>query len=276
MGIATSRINNRLGTYLRPLFQTSKGSFRPFSIGTTSQNGTKLPTHIRTQALAKNIHFFEGSGNSDSRISFFTYFAGGITALASLLFYSLIDRTSAEELSEPKTDAEDDLYVDFQAKIDARRYTMVDADNKEYDLGSYFHGYGKGLVKGMNLHFRKVVLDNGTHEMELTFKVNHVFLLRLQERLDGLARLTLEEQQALLFAAKHKESRSTIKCPTQYPKPSFAKIRTSDCFRRPRLIDDRGKILHQFKRPSESNSTSRSYAGIFSTFSFHFRTRRCS
>jgi hypothetical protein len=52
-------------------------------------------------------------------------------------------------------DEEDDLYVDFEDKIESRRFTMVDANNKEYDFGSYFHGYGKGLVKGMNLNFRK-------------------------------------------------------------------------------------------------------------------------
>jgi hypothetical protein len=98
---------------------------------------------------------------------------------------------------------EDDLTGDLDAKIEARRFKMVDASGKEYDFGSYFHGFGKSLVKGANIHFRKTVLENGTKRTELYFRVNHIYHERLKQIMDGLKELDGEGRMefACLFKA---------------------------------------------------------------------------
>ncbi len=83
-----------------------------------------------------------------------------------------------------------DLSGDLEDKIDARRFMMVDADNQEHDFGSYFHGYGKNLVKGANLHFKKV--EKG---IELSFRINHIYHQRLRRMINAFNELKLVEQE---------------------------------------------------------------------------------
>ncbi len=104
----------------------------------------------------------------------------------------------------------EDLNGDLEGKIDARRYIMVDPNNNKYYFGSYFHGYGKYLVKGANLHFRRVALQNGSKRLELSFRVNHIFEERLRAILQGLNTMSPEEKRdfALYFQSSQMKVRS--------------------------------------------------------------------
>ena len=70
--------------------------------------------------------------------------------------------------------------ADLEGNIEKNQVTLLG-----HDFGSHFHGYGKGLVKGANLGFRRVVVE-GKELTELQFKVNHLFREKLFEGVDGL------------------------------------------------------------------------------------------
>ncbi|HSX13075.1 MAG TPA: hypothetical protein VLE96_01460 [Chlamydiales bacterium] len=54
------------------------------------------------------------------------------------------------------------------------------------DVGAHFHGFGKAVVKGANLAFRTICIDEQARN-ELDFKINHVFRSALQHKLDELS-----------------------------------------------------------------------------------------
>lgn len=64
--------------------------------------------------------------------------------------------------------------------------------NRFYDLGKNFFGYGKGLIKGMNLRF-----TSGKTRI-LEFKLNHVFREKLQEAIQELQNISKSDQKLLL------------------------------------------------------------------------------
>lgn len=74
---------------------------------------------------------------------------------------------------------------------------MVDAEGNPYNFGENVHGYGKGLIKGMNLQFRTTVVD-GKNMKEIDFKVNHVFRNQLQTIVDGMKDFTPSEMKSFL------------------------------------------------------------------------------
>lgn len=86
--------------------------------------------------------------------------------------------------------------TDLHNKIDANKVILSNVE-KEYDFGSHFHGYGKGLVKGANLAFRTVMV-NGKELTECEFKINHVFREKLQNTLAELQKLKPSEISDIL------------------------------------------------------------------------------
>ncbi|MDX8430633.1 MAG: hypothetical protein SNF33_02335 [Candidatus Algichlamydia australiensis] len=84
-------------------------------------------------------------------------------------------------------------------KVDQQKCVLVDHNGDEHDFGSNFHGFGKGIVKGMNLRFKKK-----EDYLELDFKVNHVFREKLDKKMTLLARLSEEGRREYL--AKHQFS----------------------------------------------------------------------
>jgi uncharacterized protein YjbI with pentapeptide repeats len=116
--------------------------------------------------------------------------------------------------SSPFTAFDHELNGDLEAKIDAKHYTMVDANNNEYDFGSYFHGFGQSLVKGANLNFRKVVYKNGSKGLELSFRVNHIFHKRLRKIIGAMKEMSPEEQ--LEFAKEFQACGMKLKSKATY------------------------------------------------------------
>ncbi|MDP1880604.1 MAG: hypothetical protein Q8K60_06665 [Parachlamydiaceae bacterium] len=75
----------------------------------------------------------------------------------------------------------------------------TDAEGNEYYFGQHYHGYGKGIVKGMNLEFRTEV-DNDKHEdvRILSFKVNHVFRKELELNINNFKSLNKNRLNRML------------------------------------------------------------------------------
>ncbi len=95
--------------------------------------------------------------------------------------------------------------IDLNGKIDENKINLSHQE-REYNFGSHFHGYGKGLVKGANLSFRTVMID-GKELTECEFKINHVFREKLQKRLNELKNLNISEICDILqFTHSHAES----------------------------------------------------------------------
>lgn len=70
---------------------------------------------------------------------------------------------------------------------------LEDGNGNEYDLGTHLHGYGKQLVKGMNVTMK----DQGDF-VSLDFKVNHVFRERIQTVIAEVSQYKREETKELL------------------------------------------------------------------------------
>ncbi|MGH2612827.1 MAG: hypothetical protein ACRDFB_07230, partial [Rhabdochlamydiaceae bacterium] len=62
----------------------------------------------------------------------------------------------------------------FSQMIENHKETVTDVKGIEHDLGVHVHGFGKGVVKGMNLTFKNKTLNDGRQVTELTFELNHV------------------------------------------------------------------------------------------------------
>lgn len=78
---------------------------------------------------------------------------------------------------------------------------LSDAKGNEYELGSHFHGFGKGLVKGQNLCFR-VKMVEGKACIELDFKINHAFHEAVQNQIDNLEKIPKDELKAFIDLSK--------------------------------------------------------------------------
>jgi hypothetical protein len=85
-------------------------------------------------------------------------------------------------------------------KIVQNRIVLKDARNQAYDMGAYFHPFGKDKVDGMNLHAR--LIKNG--EMtEIDFQVTHVFrehLTSVIELFNRASKDPVKLQSCLSFA----------------------------------------------------------------------------
>lgn len=70
---------------------------------------------------------------------------------------------------------------------------LEDGNGNSYDFGSNIHGYGKQLVKGMNVTKR----DQGDY-VSLDFKVNHVFRDKIQKVITDMSKYSKGETKELL------------------------------------------------------------------------------
>ena len=92
--------------------------------------------------------------------------------------------------------------IDLNGKMEEKKVTLSNQEH-DYDFGSHFHGYGKGVVKGANLSFRTVVIE-GQEMTELQFKVNHVAREKLEKVVDDLSYLRGKEvEQVLSLTGSH-------------------------------------------------------------------------
>ncbi len=71
--------------------------------------------------------------------------------------------------------------------------TLTDCEGNEYNIGTYAHGYGKQVVKGMNVHLRE---KDGQTTLE--FKVNHVFRDRVEDPIWDLKNISKQDLRDLL------------------------------------------------------------------------------
>jgi hypothetical protein len=95
--------------------------------------------------------------------------------------------------------------ADLDGKIDEKK-VLLSNQEEEYDFGAHFHGLGKGLVKGANISFRKIVVD-GNEMIECQFKINHVHRKQMQETLKTLTKLQDKETKEILqFTGSHAQS----------------------------------------------------------------------
>jgi len=70
-----------------------------------------------------------------------------------------------------------DSLVELSQKVQNQKEVIfTDEQGNEFNFGSHFHGYGKGVVKGMNLCVKR---KNG--QFELTFNLNKPFRAQLQK-----------------------------------------------------------------------------------------------
>ncbi len=83
----------------------------------------------------------------------------------------------------------------------------LDAD--VHSAGACFHGYGKSLVKGMNIVFKNVEED-GKEFVELKFKISYAHRAKLQQVLDNLENLPEEKIQEFLKLAGSQADNITI------------------------------------------------------------------
>ncbi len=85
--------------------------------------------------------------------------------------------------------------------------TLTDCEGNEYNIGTYAHGYGKQVVKGMNVHLRE---EDGRTTLE--FKVNHVFRDRVEDPISELENISKQDLRDLLqVSSSHIEDISLIK-----------------------------------------------------------------
>ncbi len=96
----------------------------------------------------------------------------------------------------PFTEENHELSGDLSAKMAARRFMIKDANDQEYDFGSYFNGFGGNLVKGHNLHFRTTEAGNGSKFIELSFRVNHIYHTRLRQLVKTLYKMDPQDRNA--------------------------------------------------------------------------------
>jgi hypothetical protein len=88
-------------------------------------------------------------------------------------------------------------------QIEERRILLIDpTKGTQSNFGAYFHGYGKGLVKGASLRFQKVVTESGEVTTELSFRVNHFYLSRLKTQIQLTKAQVLELHRAFNYTVQ--------------------------------------------------------------------------
>lgn len=100
----------------------------------------------------------------------------------------------SHDFSNTLCEERSELTEDLNGKIDLHRFSLVGSKNQEYNFGAYFHGFGKYLVKGANLNFKKVKREDNVKYIELSFSVNHIYSSRIRELIKALACFNPEEK----------------------------------------------------------------------------------
>jgi hypothetical protein len=91
----------------------------------------------------------------------------------------------------------DDDFTNLFHKIEAHNVVLKDTNGNAYNFGAFFNGYGRGLVNGHNLGFKKITLEDGSIVTELTFKISHVHRSRFDRLFEGLIDLSDEDRMDL-------------------------------------------------------------------------------
>ncbi len=112
---------------------------------------------------------------------------------------------------------------DLEGQIARKRVTLSNVNNEEYDFGSHFHGYGKAVVDGDNLCFRK---KEGMTQLD--FKINHLFRERLQGLIDDMQKIDQERlRQIVELSYAHFKNISIEKAPFEISE----RIRTFEAYK---------------------------------------------
>lgn len=97
----------------------------------------------------------------------------------------------------------------LQSSFIKNRIISKDSDGKEYDFGSYFHGFGKQFVKGNNIAIKEIKLHDQEH-FQLEFKVNQVFRDRVKERIENIKAMNPTDMQSLLSCLQCRANNITV------------------------------------------------------------------
>jgi len=81
-------------------------------------------------------------------------------------------------------------------------------DGEKYSAGSHYHGFGKGLVKGMNVAL-KITRVQGQTLIELDFKISHVHRDRLEKLIEQMKNIPEKNLQEL-FSFTNSKAKSVI------------------------------------------------------------------
>lgn len=144
-------------------------------------------------------------------------------------------------------DSFDHPLKDLAKKVDAKRVILTDAQGKEHDFGSHFHGYGKGLVKGMNISFIRTVLPDGSPGIELSFKLNHVHRERLEKTLEKFSKLSAEERKEVLKALDIQASDFKVQTSTLFTHGVSLKKKEPEVFSEKDLLKSFGIEAENFE-----------------------------
>lgn len=132
--------------------------------------------------------------------------SASLVALLEAPPHEQVDIPNEELSSLPVTEKKERIHLprelqDINASIEKNRVILKGAGTAEYDFGAHFHAYGRELVKGANLEFRKVVIDGKT-VYELDFKINSFFRTGIEEVINNFQQLDCEQIQAILKASQ--------------------------------------------------------------------------
>ncbi len=97
----------------------------------------------------------------------------------------------------------------LESKIEDGKVVFYDDQGNCFDFGAHFSAYGSGLVKGMNITFRKT--EDYT---ELEFKVNHVFRQKIEENIQALQKACKNPKELKAFLILNKANIDGIKIST--------------------------------------------------------------
>lgn len=117
--------------------------------------------------------------------------------VAHLVLSPLQENEQGEALIDSDEESQNFGMILSPVKKDDKEVMLVDSEGKAYSFGINKHGYGKEIVKGMNLQFRTHVID-GKKMKELDFKVNHVFRNSLETLIQGLNDFSPDEMKEFL------------------------------------------------------------------------------
>lgn len=74
----------------------------------------------------------------------------------------------------------------LREQIEQKRVVLQNPINGEkYDFGAFFHGYGKGMVRGDILRFKTKIKEDGTTWTELSFKIHQFYFDKLKALLES-------------------------------------------------------------------------------------------
>jgi len=96
------------------------------------------------------------------------------------------DETLEESQPLDETWGENHPLQNLGKQIEQKRVVLHHpVKDEKYDFGAFFHGYGKGMVRGDVLRFKTKTKENGTTSTELSFKINQFYFDKLKALLES-------------------------------------------------------------------------------------------